>query len=337
MKYKRAGEVILFLGLFLFTYWKIFYHYDAVIVFQSMSKMNAGYVFFAGAAAISFVCAEGAMIWYLLCKTGTKIKILSCIRYSFIGYFFSGITPSATGGQPMQLFFMKKDGIELAESTAILMSVAVAYKFVLVLTGAGLLLFWQEGLKTYLGQYLWLYWVGMLLNFILVLLLVSVMLQPRALTKIMYGMEQLAVRLRILRPSKERVDGIVKFIDSYQETVEFFKNNPLKLIIVTVGTVIQRCSMFFLTWLVYRGFGLSAMNCQTIMALRASIYAAVDMLPFPGSQGITELLYTESFQTIFGQEILPAALCVMRAIEFYLPFCISAGVLVYSRWKKKEK
>jgi hypothetical protein len=33
------------------------------------------------------------------------------MRYSFIGFFFSGITPSASGGQPAQIYYMNKDNM----------------------------------------------------------------------------------------------------------------------------------------------------------------------------------------------------------------------------------
>lgn len=47
-----------------------------------------------------FVCLEGYMIWRLLRLSGNDATLPGCIRYSFIGYFYSGITPSATGGSP---------------------------------------------------------------------------------------------------------------------------------------------------------------------------------------------------------------------------------------------
>lgn len=53
--------------------------------------------------------------------------LLRCISYSFIGFFFSGINPSATGGQPMQLYYMKKDGNKISSASVVLMTVAVIY------------------------------------------------------------------------------------------------------------------------------------------------------------------------------------------------------------------
>ncbi len=122
--------------------------------------MDAWYLFGAMGLGIFFVSAEGLMICYLLRALGNPIAAGRCIKYSFIGFFYSGITPSATGRQPMQLYHMKKDGLKISESTVVLMTVAVLYKFVLVVIGLFMLLFGYHPLKNYLGSYMWLFLSG---------------------------------------------------------------------------------------------------------------------------------------------------------------------------------
>ena len=82
-----------------------------------------------------------------------KNRVWRCIQYSFIGFFYSGITPSATGGQPVQLYYMNKDGNRISDSTVVLMTVAVVYKFVLVVMGTGILIFWHGPLIKELNHY----------------------------------------------------------------------------------------------------------------------------------------------------------------------------------------
>lgn len=89
-----------------------------------------------------------------------KVSLFRCFSYSFIGFFFSGITPSATGGQPAQLLAMKKDRLSMGSATLSLMAVAVLYKLILVLIGLGILLFWKKGLSAYLGSYMAFYYFG---------------------------------------------------------------------------------------------------------------------------------------------------------------------------------
>lgn len=336
MKAKHVVSFLFFLALAVVTYQIIFSRHDAGAILISIQRMDRGYLVLAGMAALFFVAAEGLMIWYLMRAVGGTAGLKQCLGYSFIGFFFSGITPSATGGQPMQLFYMKRDGQNLADSTVVLMSVAVIYKLVLVLVGLLQLLFWYQRLAEYLGGYLWLYGLGLLLNGLLVAILLGVMLFPAALTGGLLWGERLLIKIRLLKVSEERRRRITGFVEGYGETVKFFGRNMGKIAAVFVFTVIQRCSVFFLTYLIYRGFGLAGTGCAAVMNLRASIYIAVDMLPLPGSQGITELLYRSAYRTVFPGELLAAAMCVTRGLDFYFLLCVGAVVLVWRMvgWRK---
>lgn len=71
----------------------------------------------------------------------------------------------------------------------------------------------------------------------------------------------------------------------------------------------------------------------TVMLLQASVYIAVDMLPVPGAQGITEMMYQKVFQMIFPAVYLMPSLYVTRGISFYflliLSICIVVGNSIY--------
>ena len=159
---KRILEVTIFLLVMFLTFYTLFSGKNLGEIANAVSKMSVGYLVPAAALAIFFVCAEGYMIWYLLQamkanrrKEGSSL--IRCIQYSFIGFFYSGITPSATGGQPVQLYYMSKDGNRGSDSTVVLMTVAVVYKFVLVILGAAILLFWYRPLYSELGKFFPLY------------------------------------------------------------------------------------------------------------------------------------------------------------------------------------
>lgn len=133
-------NIAVFTAVMILTFWFVFRNQDISQTADAVRKMPGAYLAAAFLLAVLFVSAEGVMIWYLLKGVGERAGMFRCIAYSFIGFFFSGLTPSATGGQPMQLYYMKRDGNSLSASSVVLMSVAVVYKLVLVLTGIGILL-----------------------------------------------------------------------------------------------------------------------------------------------------------------------------------------------------
>lgn len=331
---KKVLSVVLFLGLAAITFYVIFKEQDFKELLEAIKGMHKGYLALAAFTALFFVSAEGILIWYLLRAIGEGCSIFRCLKYSFTGFFYSGITPSATGGQPMQLYHMKKDGHKVADSTVVLMSVATAYKLVLVLMGLGTSIFWWQGLRTHLGEYLPIYFLGLFLNAALVVILLAIMLNGPGMERFLIAVEKLLIKLHLMKPSEKRKGSIHGMVEQYQSTVGFLKSH-LGVISFLVGfTFIQRCSVFLLTYFVYKGMGLSGTAPFVIMALQAVVYIAVDMLPLPGSQGITELMYAAVFGRIFMGSGLTVSMCISRGLNFYMLMIVSACVAAYAWWKK---
>lgn len=330
---KRIVELLFFAVIMLFTFAAVFHGQNPVQIFAAVCRMKLSAMAAAIVLALLFVSLEGTMIWYLLSGLNGKSGLLQCIQYSFIGFFYSGITPSATGGQPMQLYYMKKDGNRVSDSTVVLMMVALMYKLVLVVIGAGILLFWSIPLHGYLGNFYYLFLLGIGLNVLLVALIWGVMLCPKVIRHMAAEAEKLFVKLHLLKPDERRLAPLDGFIQGYQAAVEFLSANPGKVLLIFFLTIIQRCTLFVLTYAVYRGFGLSGEAPLTIILLQAAVYIAVDMLPVPGAQGITELMYRSVFSGIFTGGLLLPSMLVSRAFNFYLLLFVSMCVAIY-RWKR---
>lgn len=323
---KRVLEGAFFLVVMGLSFYTIFHGQDMGQVRSALGKLSPVSLCLAILTALFFVSAEGIMIWYLLRSMNGKSGLFKCISYSFIGFFYSGITPSATGGQPMQLYYMCKDKNSLSESSVVLMTVALAYKFVLVLMGIAILLFWHGPLKVYLREYFPLFLLGLALNITLVLLLLAVMFAPGWIRGVIVKTERLFVKMRVLKPSMRRQDKIGNFVEGYQDAVHFLATHKGKIFGVCLFTFLQRCSVFVLTWIIYRGFSLEGADLITVASLQASVYIAVDMLPVPGAQGITELMYRSIFSAIFTGSYLMPSLYVTRGISFY--FLLIVGIMV---------
>lgn len=325
---KNQLSYFFFILLAVLAFYTVFQDNDMAMVAASLKKMKLPYLFASAVAALVFTMMEGVMIWYLLRALQGKARFADCIRYSFVGFLYSGITPSATGGQPMQLYHMRRDGNDLSASTVVLMTVALVYKLVLVLMGIAMVLFGFPVLRDNLGKYLNLFYLGMFLNTALVAVLLIVMVFPAFARWIVLSVEKLLIQCRIIKKSEYRTDKIHRFIQSYQNAVQFLLKNKKQVAVVTLATFGQRCLVFILPYIVYRGFGLEGADALSVLMIQMSIYLAVDMLPLPGAQGITELMYKRAFRDVFTVEYVVPSMCVTRGISFYFLLFFSMAVCV---------
>mgnify|MGYP000291103516 CR=1 FL=1 len=347
---KRVFQLLFFALVTGITLYVVFSGQDLSALIQGIRRLDPVSLILAVALGVLFVSMEGIMIWHLLRSMNGKSSLRQCICYSFIGFFYSGITPSATGGQPMQLYYMCKDGNKASDSSLVLMTVAAFYKFVLVLIGIVTALLWGRRIREYLGTYEPVFWLGLFLNSALVAMIVCLMVMPRIMEKIAFGVLDLVYRVKNRKkagreslPARKPDSGkekpaeadmgdkkekVSRFIRSYKESADYLKKNKGILFRILFLTFLQRGMVFFVTALIYKGYGLSGNSAWHIMALQASVYIAVDMLPVPGSQGITEMMYTTVMLPVFGKAYLMPSMIVTRAVNFYILLIISLIIVL---------
>ena len=172
---------------------------------------------------------------------------------------------------------------------------------------------------------------------ILVIVILGVMLLPQVMLKGALFFERLFIRMKMWKPSEKREEKIRTFIDSYQNAVAWLKAHKKKVAYVVLVTFLQRISVFVLTYMVYLGFGLEGSGAMRVILLQASVYIAVDMLPLPGAQGITELMYQAVFAHVFTGAYLIPSMLVSRWINFYFLLVVSLVVVLAVRVVEKRK
>jgi hypothetical protein len=122
---------------------------------------------------VAFVLCEAQNISRTLKITSSHGDLASGIKYAAVGFFFSSVTPSATGGQPMQLVSMKKDGLDIGKSVIALFVDSASYQMASIIYGVlGFVYIKSTGFdmpKLFIAMF----GVGLFLNFIVLLLIVK--------------------------------------------------------------------------------------------------------------------------------------------------------------------
>ena len=70
------------------------------------------------AAVVSMLCYIGFETLAILCilkEFGYKFSFKKGLVFSSADIYFSAITPSATGGQPASIFFMRREGVSMTD------------------------------------------------------------------------------------------------------------------------------------------------------------------------------------------------------------------------------
>ena len=312
----------------LLTLHLIFKEQELTEIIRDLRSADPLWIAGGAAAAVLFVAGESVIIHYMLRILDQKTSFLKCLKYSFVGFFFSYITPSATGGQPMQMYHMKKDMIKIGYSTLIMLLITIAYKSVLIMLALGFLAFNSDTVVRYAGDMKWLIILGFILNLSFIALLILVFIKPiwaRALGIKTVG---LLTKLRILkRKNKEKyTEKLIRICDTYAMGADYIKKNLSVVFKVFLMTAAQRICLFSVTWIVYKAYGLGGARFIDILTLQIMIAVAVEMLPLPGAAGISEGCFLLTFTEIFGMQLVKPALLISRGLTFYLILLLGAMV-----------
>ena len=162
----------------------------------------------------------------------------------------------------------------------------------------------------------------------LVALLCGVMFSPGLILNIMCGVLAAGERCGIVKNGEKLRQDAAAFAGRYRETTHFLREHKGELVVIGAVTFLQRSTVFLITGMVYLGFGLSGSSLFHILAVQAAVYIAVDMLPVPGAQGITELMYAAVFGGVFGAQYVKASMVLVRGMDFYVPFCVSMLIVL---------
>ena len=324
-------------GLFLFivfvlTVYSVFKGKDLSDIADTISEASVGFLLMGVACVIFFIWTESAILHYLFGTLGIRTRRRTCFRYSSIGFFFSCITPSAGGGQPAQVYYMRRDMIPVPVATVVLMVVTITYKSVLVVIGCLLAVFGRGFLNRYLYEVMPVYYLGLGLNVVFCGAMLILAFHTSLARNIVMNVLGLCERFRILRKKTSRTERLLLTIEHYNDTAAYLGQHKGVLLRVLVLTFCQRIALFSVPYFVYKAFGLHGTSVITLVLLQCTISVSADMLPLPGGMGISEHLFLTIFDPIFYGDLLLPAMVLSRGIAYYVQLVFSAVVTAYAHF-----
>lgn len=285
---------------------------------------------------LGYVGCEAMCTHQILGRLGHRVPYRRCLGYSFVGFYVSSITPSATGGQPAQIYCMSQDRIPAAHGALNMMLIAACYQTAALIWGGAVWLL-CPGIVGFGGNMglLLLYGAGMML--LLTAGMGVVMFLPGPARRICEGVVRILESLRLLRSPAAVREKLEHQLAEYARGAACVKENPGLAVRVLALCIVQLGMLFSVPWMVYLAFGLQGCSWLQIAGLQALLTLAVCNLPLPGAVGPAEGGFVAAFTTVFGAGMVTPAMLVSRGISFYAFLVISfiVSVCVHLRIRRQ--
>lgn len=298
MKTKKKGNFIknfvVFALLIYLTFYILFKDQNILEIFGILKSVKLQFVAIAIGCMFLYLVLEAINLGRTLKNLDERTSFWQNVKYAFIGFFFSSITPAASGGQPMQVYYMYKDKISVANSTLALLINLTSMQIITI----GFALFSLIFNYQYLNKVLIIcFIIGILLNSTALLLLI-IGVYSRRLSKwlIEFALKVLKFfRVKNLDAKKEKFESELA---RYQESAVYIRNNRLLMLKVLLTTLMQFTIYYSITYWTYRALGFNQHNIAEIITMQSVLFATVSGIPSPGAVGVSEGAFTEIFRNV---------------------------------------
>lgn len=326
-------NLLIFILLIIFTFSLVLKDQDVTEILKISATVKKQYILIAMFAMGVFVACESINIGRILKELGEKSKFISNVRYTLIGFFFSAITPAASGGQPMEIYYMHKDNISVAHSTLALLMQLCSIQIVTITVGIISAVLHFEVLKSGL---IYLLILGIILNSSALMLLIIAIFSKKLSEGLIKFVVKILKFFRI-RNIEKKQEKLEKELESYQTSAKYIKEHRILMLKTVLTTAVQMLAYYTVPYWIYLAFGLNNSNIFDILTLQAVLYATVSGIPSPGSVGVSEGGFLGIFRNAFPETVISSAMLLSRGANFYLLILISAIVVVISTFRGRKE
>lgn len=278
-----------------------------------------------GLVAFSY-CIDGFAIFVFSRLYTRKYRYHQGLATSMIGAFYSGITPGASGGQIMEVYTMKKQGVEASSAASIMVMSFIVYQICLIVLGA-IGLFFNANLLTQIGTFnvtigdnvlhipaIPFTIAGFLLNLFVILLLFLMSYSRKMHNFILhYGIGLLA-KLRILKHPDETRESLRIQVENFKiELRRLCSNVPIFILMLICFSVylMVRFSIPFFAGLALNGYGYCLnMDGSLMLQLNSTTgaYEAIQTIGQPDATSFFKAIFLSSYhQMTTGLIPIPGA------------------------------
>lgn len=290
------------------------------------NKPNWFYLLIAvGLYVVCVICNSLKFSILIHNKTGKWRPWLS-FKVATIGRYYDNVTPLGSGGQPFEIYYLKKNGYSGDVSTAIPLSKYMVWQVSFVLISLFILIFFPS---TYSSSTLVIVcaWVGLAITAGLFLFVLFMSITKKWGASLVVGVLKLLYKLKIVKNYRKALENVLRFVKKYQYSIKTFIKSPLAItgeILVTLGTFLANA---LIAYFVYASFveipqiGWWEIICKCIIC-----ELAVSFFPMPGGTGASELSFNALMGSLFPSGTLFWGLLIWRFLTYY--FYIIQGGLV---------
>ncbi len=321
--YKVGMGLSVFLAISVLSALGIFFLTADTGSWKDFGRIAPGHAALAALLMVVQWCLNAVRFKILLNSLDNDVSFGTSFKAFMSNVFMSAITPSQTGGGPMQIYVLNRSGTSIAKAFAGCLMGAVLTVVSLLSTTLAILIF-SPGFREELGRHLFGVLLAAAIVFSLLASLFLLSLFRIDLVKQLVG-RSLLVLLRFLRTQRRLAftKRVLGGIDQYRESISMFaRARKRRVVLALFITLVCLATNSLIAPVLIDGLGVDQNFSATYLAQPILFFIAY-FGPTPGASGIAEF---SNYWMLTSLDIDPGMLGVYTVL--WRIFTIFIGVAV---------
>lgn len=363
---KKKNHYLLYMSIILIITALVLYFslkdnfFDVIDTFKNIDGANLAYGILCFVVSFMIDC----LILFLFARRYKHSYYYhQAVANGMIGNFYNGVTPSQSGGQIMQAYTFKKQGISISNATSCLVMNFIVYQCVLILFGIfsistrfsqifeieGIVISFNSAFTINIPMWL-LTIIGFFLDFTIIGVTLLMSYSKHFHRFILNSGVNFFAKLHIVKNPEESRRKLAISVESFKLELKNLLTNPIFLLVIFLLTV----ASFILKFIVPYFVGKAVMGATPLYDYQYSVIDCIsyagfqklvaELIPVPGGAGISEFIYTRLFTGAYSAQyqaeqisaFISSAQIIWRCITFHFPLIITGFVSAFYKSRSKE-
>lgn len=260
-----------------------------------------------------------------------KLNLANNVKNCILGQFFNNITPSATGGQPFQVFYMTRYcGLSYGTALGGLLIKFICFQFSLTFLCSIVVFLKFNYFVGKIQGFAAFMFLGFIINTVIAVLLLIIGFNRKFAGVLIGFFIKILGKLKIFRETEKKLQDACKEVDFFNENIKLAFRNTKELCRMLFLSALQLLAFYSVNVVIAFSFGikLNFFSIFNIISGAACVQMSSTFIPLPGAVGGAEFLFFAIYDGVFVSNQLSAALLIWRLYTFYLPIIVG---IIFSR------
>lgn len=330
---KVSSFLLILIVTSLVLYFSLKDNYDEII--YQIKNIHKGFLVFAFLLIIFYWILKAIVMKISVQKFKKDFTFQQALRLVIETNFFHAVTPFASGGQPYEIYSLKRSRLKMAEATNVSIQNFIVYQIALVFLGTTAVIcnyfmhiFPSNSFLKYLVT------LGFICNLVVIVALFIISFTKKMNKMIVNFVIRILNKVKLVKNKEKTIHKFETYLTEFNEGAKILVADKKNFCLMILYNFFALLAYYLIPLILLFGTGdYTSMNAFESVIASSYIMMVGSFVPIPGGTGGSEYAFIVFYSTFITGPVLNAIMLLWRFITYYFGMIVGALALNFKRRK----